>query len=385
MKKISTALVVLFVAMTSVAVAQNNEKSKPVSEVTLASFGPQTTFGSASISIANAVKSVTGIQSHVIPAGNDTTRVMQIKEKAADFTIFAVSTGWMASHGTGQFAAKEWGPMKIRVAWRGGPYDTGFFTRGNAGINSVKDLKGKKISMLTGGLAQNQLMMALVASAGYTMDDVKTLYSSSYSQAFKAVTEGAADAFVGTTSSSLSIELASTKGGIKWFDLGKADKEAWDRFLTFAPWSVRSVPQNYAGKDKGQPSFSALGYNFGLWTWYDQDPEVVYQYAKAIWDSYDEYKEKHPLLGKWTHEMAANIDAQHWPFHDGYIRLLKEKGLWTEKHEAFQKTQLENEKKRLALWQEALVEAKQKGLKPGSEAFQNFWWWDKLGKNGLLQ
>ena len=364
---------------------EERESGGPVTEVTLASFGPQTNFGSASIAISNAVKETSGIRTNVTPAGNDTTRIMQVREKEAEFTVFAVSTAWMASHGTGQFAAEGWGPMKLRVAWRGGTYDTGFFTRANSGIESVKDLKGKTISMLTGGLAQNQLMMGLVASAGYTMDDVETLYSSSYSQAFKAVTEGAADAFVGTPSSSLSIELAATKAGIKWFDLNKCDDEGWRNFLNFAPWSVRDIPQKYAGKDHGHPEFGALGYNFGFWTWDDQDEEVVYQYAKAIWDSYDKYQDKHPLLDRWTHEMAANTAEQHWPFHDGYIRLLKEKGLWTEEHEAFQQRQLENERKRIELWESALKEAKDKGIKIGSEEFQHWWWWEKLEANGLLQ
>ncbi len=388
MKKIW--MVVFIAAMVPFFVSANGDsedraEGAPVTEVTLASFGPQTTFGSASIAIGNAVKETSGIRTNVTPAGNDTTRIMQVREKEAEFTVFAVSTGWMATHGTGQFAAKEWGPMKLRVAWRGGSYDTGFFTRGNSGINSVKDLKGKTISMLTGGLAQNQLMMGLVASAGYTMDDVETLYSSSYSQAFKAVTEGAADAFVGSPSSSLSIELAASKAGIKWFDLNELDDKAWRRFLNFAPWGVRGIPEKYAGKDKGHPEFGALAYNFGFWTWEDQDPQVVYEYAKAIWDSYDVYKENHPLLNRWTHETAANIDQQYWPFHEGYIKLLKEKGLWTEKHEAFQQKQLENEKKRLELWESALKEAKEKGIKVGSDEFQHWWWWDKLEANGLLQ
>jgi hypothetical protein len=58
--------------------------------------------------------------------------------------------------------------------------------------------------------------------------------------------------------------------------------------------------------------------------------------------------------------------------------------VWTNQLETYQQSQLEAEKKRMALWKVAQSEANDKKIKGGSPEWSKFWW-DKLIEAGLLK
>ena len=121
-----------------------------------------------------------------------------------------------------------------------------------------------------------------------------------------------------------------------------------------------------------------------MWAWDKTPLDTVYEYAKAMWNGYDIYKACHAELHGWNHENLANFKGCFYPYHEGVVKLLKEKGVWTSAHEEFQKPPLENEARRLKLWAEAKKEAKAKKIKVGSDQWEKLWW-DKLTEAGLLR
>ena len=189
--------------------------------------------------------------------------------------------------------------------------------------------------------------------------------------------------FFGTTGSR-PMETAASPHGIYWFNMDPKDKAAWDRFYVWCPWTTEGLVTRYAGKDKGIKPFHAFTYPYNMWAWDKTSEDKVYAYAKAMWDSYDLYKDRHAELPYWDHETLADFKGCFYPYHKGVVKLLKEKGKWTPAHEKFQQTQLSNEKKRMALWGEALKEAKAKKIKVGSNQWKSYWW-DKLKNAGLLR
>ena len=62
-------------------------------------------------------------------------------------------------------------------------------------------------------------------------------------------------------------------------------------------------------------------------------------------------------------EMTARIDKLPFPVHEGTIKYLREKGIWTEQHDKWNDEALELSQKYRSTWDEAIKDAKEKGVK----------------------
>lgn len=372
MKK-SFKLLSVSVLLVTIAFFSQNALAAKAKEVTLVAWGVGSMFHAMSTAVAEGAKKVSGIKTNIVPSSNDTGRLLPVKTGEADFFVAASSTGWLGTRGVGMFSNPQWGPQPLRMAWRGGAYFTDFFSRGDSGVKSPKDLKGMRVGQVPGSPTLNWLLQGIVAFGGYTMDDVQTVNMTGYGAGCKAVIQGSLDLFVSSTTSGYARECAAKPSGIQWMNMDPDDKEAWKRFWEYAPWAGYGIPAVYAGQDKGIKPFTSLKYAAFFWSYDTVEDDTVYQYAKGIWDAYDYYKDKHPRLKAWNHEAAADFTTCLFPFHPGLIKLLKEKGVWTADHDKFQATQLENEAKRMALWKQATAEADGKDVKIGGEKFQAMW------------
>lgn len=372
MEKFFKFLTIFLVLFTCGLSGQYASAEKP-KDVSLVSWGVGGMFYTMSASVAEGVKQVTGIKTNIVPSSNDIGRLLPVKTGEAQFFIAAGSTGWLGTRGAGAFSNPQWGPQPLRIAWRGGAYYTNFFTRGDSGIKTLKDVKGKRVGQVPGSPTLNWLLQGAVAFGGYTMKDVQVVTMTGYGASCKAVIQGSLDLFVSSTTSGYVRECAAKPSGIQWMDLNPDDRGGWKRLWGYIPWAGYGSPKIYAGSEKGIKPFTCLKYAAFFWSYDSVDDDTVYEYAKGIWDSYDLFKDKHPRLQGWNHKAAADLSTCLFPFHPGLIRLLKEKGVWTEKHEKFQKVQLANEAKRMALWKEAIDKAKKEGIKVGGDEFKKMW------------
>jgi len=376
--------ILLGVVVCAVSLASFPAAAQAPKVVSMTSYGVGTQAFVFSAGIAEGVQKVSGIKTKVIPSGNDVGRIMPLRGGEVEFTIMTGATGWFVSHGTGDFAGASWGPQPLRIAWRGGNLFVGFYTRGDAGIKNLSDLKGKRVAQVPGSDTLNFGNQGALAFGGLTLKDCVAVNLPSHGAAGKAVTEGAVDMHNFGTTGASPIETAASPHGIHWFNMDPNDKKAWERYSQWCPWGEPALVTRYAGQDKGIKPFNATTYPYNLWTWSKTPVATVYTYAKAMWDSYDVYKTRHAELPEWNHENLADFKGCFYPYHEGVVKLLKEKGKWTEAHEKFQKAQLENEEKRMALWKEAEKEAATKKIKVGSPEWKKFWW-DKLIEKGLLK
>jgi len=359
-------------------------QAKAVKEVSITTYGVGSQAFVFSAGIAEGVQKVAGIKTRVVPAGNDVGRMLPLRAGEVDFCIVTGATGWFVSHGTGDFSAPSWGPQPIRMAWRGGNLFVGYYTRGDSGIKKLSQLKGKRVGQIPGSTTINNIIQGGLAYGGLTLDDCVVVRLPSHGAGGKALTQGAIDLYEFGTTGSRPIETASSPHGIYWFNLDPNDKAACDRLFKFCPWTEVALVTRYAGKEKGIKPFHALSYPYNMWAWDNTSVDTVYAYAKAMWESYDLYKSRHAELPNWNHENLTNTKGCFYPYHQGVVKLLKEKGKWTAAHEKFQQTQLDNEKKRMALWAAAQKEAKAQKIKVGSPQWAKFWW-SKLAESGLLR
>ncbi|MBU1276215.1 MAG: TAXI family TRAP transporter solute-binding subunit [Proteobacteria bacterium] len=377
-------MVATLCAISSMMFCSSPAEAKAPKEVSITTYGVGSQAFVFSAGIAEGVQKAAGIKTRVVPAGNDVGRMLPLRNGEVDFCIVTGATGWFVSHGTGDFASPSWGPQPIRMAWRGGNLFVGFYTRGDSGIKKLSELKGKRVGQIPGSTTINNIIQGGLAFGGLTLKDCVVVRLPSHGAGGKALTQGAIDFYEFGTTGSRPIETAASPHGIYWFNMDPKDKAAWKRFYEYCPWTEEALVTRYAGKEKGIKPFHALTYPYNMWAWDTTPVDTVYAYAKAMWDSYDLYKSRHAELPKWNHENLANVKGCFYPYHEGVVKLLKEKGKWTPAHEKFQKTQLDNEKKRMALWKEAQEEAKAKNIKVGSEQWGQFWW-NKLVEKGLLR
>jgi hypothetical protein len=82
------------------------------------------------------------------------------------------------------------------------------------------------------------------------------------------------------------------------------------------------------------------------------------------------YKAADPEMPEWAISRAGKTPAGA-PFHEGAIRYLKEKGIWTAESEQWNTKYLERLKKVKELWKKAVDEAASKKISPND--FPEFW------------
>ena len=328
-----------------------------------------------SAGIAEGVKKVSGIEIKVIPGGTDAARLLPVRAREAHLFLVTGATGYFASHGLAYFAAPEWGPQPIVMVWRGEDLPLGWMTRGDSGIKTAKDLKGKRVARVPASPAITKLNEALLAFAGLTWDDVTPVEYGSYTAALKGVIEGSCDMCGSQTTSSAAIELAGSVHGIHWIPVPPEDKEGWARLQKVAPYIVPTKLTIGAGISPDKPyQGGAYPYNIFAYPWLPDD--IAYAVTKAIWEAYSIYKDKHPDLKYWDHDHATKweyLRACPYPYHPGSVKFFKEIGVWSKEAEEWQKEQVKLAEIRAKAWEEAKAKAKEKKIKIGSDEWKKFW------------
>jgi hypothetical protein len=87
-------------------------------------------------------------------------------------------------------------------------------------------------------------------------------------------------------------------------------------------------------------------------------------------DTYGLYKDDTAVMPRWELKEAGR-PPMDVPFHEGAIRYLKEKGIWTEADQAWNDRRLQRLEALLAAWQETVEAAKKERI--SNEQFPEFW------------
>jgi hypothetical protein len=106
------------------------------------------------------------------------------------------------------------------------------------------------------------------------------------------------------------------------------------------------------------------------------DPELVYRIIKWLDENYDRYKDGAPWCKTMTLDNLVALAQEHYePIHDGAVRYLKEKGLWTDALEARNKYNTELMTKWVDAYQTAIGMADDRGIvvKSDNVDWQKLW------------
>ncbi|MBQ0761520.1 TAXI family TRAP transporter solute-binding subunit [Marinobacter psychrophilus] len=361
----ATAATVLTTMMTLGATTVSAETALP-DTMTWSSYDVGSAGYAEASAIADAFGKKYGTRIRIQPSGSAIGRLQPLISERADFSFLATET-FFAAEGIHDFSTRRWGPQDLRAV-AGRPSSFGIFTAADANIKTLKDLKGKRFAYVAGNPSINVKCDAFLAFAGLTRDDVEAIMFPTYGNTMSALARNEADASCTTTTPSHVYELAESPRGIRWLEVPAEDTEGWARLKAVAPFFQPYTETVGAGLSEENP-VDILAYRYPVLTVRaDTDPELVYTFIKALDETYDMYKDATAVMPRWRLS-EAGTPAIDVPFHAGAIRYLKEKGIWTEEHQAWNDRRAERLNALRDAWPKALAEAEGKS----DEEFATIW------------
>ena len=205
-------------------------------------------------------------------------------------------------------------------------------TTKDSGINSIADLKGKRVVAEYGAFASSSITAAaLLASAGLTTADVTVVTVGSYPQGVKAVQEGRADAAVASLGSGVVQELDATRGAriLSVTNTAEAQKGARQHG---ASWEILPVKPGMPGVSE---PIHALGWGVPVLARADLSDAQVQKFLDTVWNNTDKLPGVFGWMRGWNPELFVNT-ATSIPYHPAAIAYYKDKGVWTAEMEQVQ-------------------------------------------------
>lgn len=215
----------------------------------------------------------------------------------------------------------------LRIAMSGCPPVAHFVARADSDIESLGDLKGRKISVGAPGSAMATVVVpALLECYGLSMDDVEAKYLNPTETA-DALINGDID--VGGVLAAPPASGVSQIAASVDIKLISYSKEDMDKIVAAHPYfmSFDIEGGTYAGISEDSV---AVAMPDGLIVNKDVPEDVVYNIVKAAFENNDEWKSVHPTAAAWTPEVIAERSQnikEFLPLHPGAEKYLKEIGL----------------------------------------------------------
>jgi TRAP transporter TAXI family solute receptor len=327
--------------------------------------------------IADAVQKKHQMRVRIVPAGTSIGRLLPLKQGKANYGFLANEL-YFSTEGTYDFAVPAWGPQDLRIVLAR-PAGNALATAGDIGVKSLKDLKGKRIGYVKGNPSVNVKTDAYLAFGGLTRKDVQVVWFGSYNAMKTAVINNQLDSFSSVTTSANMREIEASPRGLTWPEFPADDKEGWERIHRVADFFAPYVETSGAGISKEHPRH-LVGTRYPMITCYaNTSADETYSLAQAIDQSMDLISKITGSAANWAPALSGKPPADA-PWHEGSIKYLKEKGIWTAEHQAWQDRRLDHMKKVQAGWADA-----RKTFKGKSDAEWLKHWEDyRVNKLGLF-
>ncbi|WP_139492324.1 TAXI family TRAP transporter solute-binding subunit [Brevibacillus dissolubilis] len=268
--------------------------------------------------MAEQVKKNAGIEASATTSGASAENMRLVRDKKADIAFIQSDIAQYASEGSNMF--QQDGKIDNFEAM-GALYDETIqiVVAANSNINTVADLKGKRVSVGSPGSGTEMNAQQILEAYGLKFEDLQ-LQRLSFSDSSKAIQDGQLDAAFQTagTPTAAITELAATSG-VKIISI-EADKI--DAIVAKYPFYVKTtIPGNTyqtVSADTNTISVKAM-----LVVRKDLSEDLVYKVTKAIFENTD--KLGHAKAKEISVEKA--LQGVSLPIHPGAKKFFDEKGV----------------------------------------------------------
>ena len=171
-----------------------------------------------------------------------------------------------------------------------------------------------------------------LANAGISLDEVVKVPVADLTAVITAYGEGRIDAFINPAGIAPMRKLYAVRE-YKFISIDTSEAGV-ARMKEVNP--VLDVSYQEEGPPGVTERTAFYSYRIGLVTSKDVSDEPVSVLVEAIWEHYLELAPIHPLLKQWTPERFVSL-LTPVPYHEGAIKVYKEKGVWTDEMKSRQR------------------------------------------------
>jgi len=277
--------------------------------------------GGAICRLMNKRRKETGIRCSVESTGGSIYNINAIRNGELEFGVAQSDWQYHAYNGTSKF--KDKGPFKeLRAVFSIHPEPVTIVARNDAGVNTILDLKGKRVNIGNPGSGTRGTWEVIEKALGWKRSDLKLAAELKSAETGQALCDNKIDAYfwlVGHPSALTQETLASCAS-----HLVNARAPKLDELVKSKPYySFAEIPAGmYPGQDKAVPTW---GVRATLVTSAKVPEDVVYNLVKSVFDNFDAFKKLHPAFGHLTEKemISASLSA---PLHPGAVKYYKERG-----------------------------------------------------------
>jgi len=265
------------------------EKTKQTVFLNIATGGTAGTYfplGGALAEIWN--KNVPGVNATAQSTGASVANINLLKEGKADVIFVQNDISYYAANGIELFEEKFEDLRGLVVLY---PETVQLVTLGNKGINSISDLKGKKVAVGAAGSGAEANARQILNAAGITYDDIDEQYLS-FAEASNNLKDGNIDAaFLTAGFPTAAVTDIATQHNLKLIAL---EDSLVENLTSQYPYYTKTIIP--AGTYKGQDSdIETVSVQAMLAVKSDMDEELAYNLIKSMYDNIDRMKAAHSV------------------------------------------------------------------------------------------
>ncbi len=271
---------------------------------------------------------VDGVDFQVRATGAATKHFVDAANGSVDFLFGSPTINWLLANHIGPYKDFTNGPeLEAKVgmifSYQIGPYH--YITRADSGIETLADLKGKKVFVgPPGGAAKGVVLRALAQTVGLKAEDME-VQNFGFDAAIQAFQDDKIDVVVLPTNvPSPSVQQFALTKKIRILDVPvakmKINKAIGGTTNTIAP---DSYGENQVNEADSQTHGAIVNFSAGMHV----DEETVYKVTKAIWENMGEIHETAQWMPS-TINKEGGLALIAGRLHPGAERYYKEAG-WT--------------------------------------------------------
>lgn len=362
----ATASIAAALTLSSASFAQESDYKWPKILV-VATPGTESGSFASTNGWAPILQKQVGTAMRVIPEGSEMVRHQRLLvNKNVQIASVPAAEMRFQIQGIGGYAASQ--PVAQRILWHHNDTPWGVVVSGDSKLKSIEDIRKGGVRVVKGMWSPPMIATAtgaLPAFVGLSEEEAEKLIRyvpvSSYGENCRAVVEGKADVTWCAAVSSVLSEMEGAPGGIRWLPLDLDNKEGWEGFLNHRPMVVPSKIDLGVRTAQGVDGVTS---NFLYAVPADAEADFVYNMAKWIHTSFDDYKGSHPLSARMSLEHFRNyLDRSPLPIHEGTVKYLREIGAWSEEDDVWNNEAIAKMDRWIEARKAALAEARKERVK----------------------
>jgi TRAP transporter TAXI family solute receptor len=278
--------------------------------------------GDAIASFVNKKEDIYSIRCKVASTGGSVNNVDAVMAGDLEFGIVQSDQQYQAINGLAEWRDK--GPQSdLRAVFSVHPESISLVAAVDAGIQSIKDLKGKRVNIGTPGSGQRQNSIDALEAGGINFNRDLMVKNTKAGDAPGLLQDGHIDAFFYTAGHPSGAIKEATAGARKVRFVTITGIETLVSKYPF--YTKAKIPVKLYPDAKNTKDVDTFGVRATIVTSAKISDDVVYAITKEVFDNFEDFKMMYPASTVLTkQDMLAGLSAQ---IHPGAMRYYKEDGL----------------------------------------------------------